>query len=141
MEQPIGFGDGSGRICKLNKSLCGLKQSSRCWNEKFTTLIKHFGFNQCKSDPCVFISKKNGILTIMAIHVDDGLVVGEDLNEIKSVIKCLNENFEIKEMDVGCFLGLEIEQRADHSIFVHQSAYARIEQIQHAGLLWCVITK
>lgn len=124
MEQPIGFGDGSNKVCKLKKSLYGLKQASRCWNEKFSTFIKLFGFKQCNSDPCVYTSKSNGALTIMAIHVDDGLIVGESVNEIKSVIKYLGEKFEIKEMNVGCFLGVEIQKRADNSIFVHQSTYA-----------------
>lgn len=124
MEQPVGFGDGTNRVCKLKRSLYGLKQSSRCWNEKFSMFIKLFGFKQCKADPCVYISKKNGALTILAIHVDDGIIVGEELNEIKSVIKYLGEQFEIKEMDVGCFLGLEIQQNKDGSIFVHQTTYA-----------------
>lgn len=125
MEQPIGFDDGSKRVCKLKKSLYGLKQSSRCCNEKFSTFIKLFGFKQCKLDPCVYIGKLNGALTIKAIHVDDGLIVGESLAEIKSVIKYLCEKFEIKEMAAGCFLGLEIQKRADKSIFVHQSTYAK----------------
>lgn len=125
MEQPIGFNDGTDRICRLKKSLYGLKQSSRCWNLKFCKFIKLFGFIQCKSDPCVFVSRKNENLTIMAIHVDDGLVVGDNLGEIQSVIKYLNEQFEVKEMDVGCFLGLEINQNADKSVFVHQSLYAQ----------------
>lgn len=61
----------------------------------------------------------------MAIHVDDGLIVGESSNEIKSLLKYLGEKFEIKEMDVGCFLGIEIQKREDKSIFVHQSTYAK----------------
>lgn len=124
MEQPVGFEDGSHKVCKLKKSLYGLKQASRCWNEKFTAFIKRFGFTQCKSDQCVFISKNSGILTILAIHVDDGLIVGDNLNDIQSVIKYLGEKFEIKEMEVGCFLGLEIHQLKDKSIFVHQTTYA-----------------
>lgn len=50
MKQPIGFDDGSERICKLQKSLYGLKQSSRCWNRKFTEFIKLFGFIESKYD-------------------------------------------------------------------------------------------
>lgn len=124
MEQPIGFQDGTNRVCQLNKSLYGLKQASRCWNEKFTSFIKLFGFTQSSSDSCVFISRKNGTLTILAIHVDDGLIVGENLSDIETVIKYLGKQFEIKEMDVDCFLGIEILQRKDGSIFIHQSTYA-----------------
>lgn len=86
--------------------------------------IKLFGFKQCQADSCVFISRNNGSLTVMAIHVDDGLVVGETLSEVKSVTKYLNDHFEVKEMNVGCFLGLEVVQNSDKSIFVHQTTYA-----------------
>lgn len=124
MRQPIGFEDGTNRICKLNKSLYGLKQASRCWNEKFTFFIRHFGFEQSVADPCVFICKRDGKLTVMAIHVDDGLIAGECSRQIADILKWLNKHFEVKEMDVGCFLGLEIEQKSDGSIFVHQKTYA-----------------
>lgn len=123
MEQPMGFNDGTNRVCRLKKGLYGLKQASRCWNEKFTTFIKRFGFGQSISDACVFISRRNDALTILAIHVDDGLIVGENLNEINAVIKHLKEQFEIKEMNVDCFLGIEIQQREDGSIFIHQATY------------------
>lgn len=125
MEQPTGFQDGTNRVCLLKKSLYGLKQSSRCWNQKFTSFIKLFGFTQSQSDSCVFISKQGGMLTILAIHVDDGLIVGENINDIKKVMKYLGEQFEIKEMDIGCFLGLEINQANDGSICIHQTTYAK----------------
>lgn len=67
MEQLIGFADGSNKVCKLNKSLYGLKQASRCWNQKIKYFIQTFG--QCKSDPCIFVSYKDNKLIILAIHV------------------------------------------------------------------------
>lgn len=124
MQQPTGFEDGTKQICKLQKSLYGLKQSSRCWNKKFTDFIKIFGFIKSTYDPCVFISRKNRVFTILAIHVDDGIIVSENVNDINSVLTHLNKHFEVKEMNIGCFLGLEIQQNKDKSIFIHQSTYA-----------------
>lgn len=125
MEQPKGFEDGTNRVCKLNKSLYGLKQASRCWNRKFKHFIEVFGFVACTSDPCVFISKKNNKLIILAIHVDDELVIADSEDIIQMVMEHLGKQFEIKEMNVDCFLGLQIEQGSDGSIFVHQKTYTQ----------------
>lgn len=125
MEQPVGFSDGSDKVCKLQRSLYGLKQASRCWNEKFKNFIQLFGFIACKADPCVFVSRKNGQLIVLAIHVDDGLIISDSMESIECVLNFLRDQFEIKSMNVGCFLGLEIEQKSDGSIFVHQTNYAK----------------
>lgn len=125
MKQPVGFDDGSGKVCRLIKSIYGLKQASRCWNIKFKSFIEEFGFKACESDPCVFISEKNGDIVILAIHVDDGLITGNNTKVIDSVITHLQQQFEVKSMELGCFLGIEIEQLSNGSIFVHQSAYAQ----------------
>lgn len=122
MEQPIGFTDGSNKICKLKKSLYGLKQASRCWNQKFKYFIQTFGFVECKADPCVFVSNQNNVLIILAIHVDDGLVAADNIQSIDAVIKHLQDHFDVKAMNVGCFLGVQIEKKND-SIFIHQTAY------------------
>lgn len=79
------------------------------------------------------------MLTILAIHVDDGIIVGEKMHEIESALKHLNEHFEIKVMNIGCFLGLEIKQNEDFSIFVHQTSHAgRVLERFHGKLQWCV---
>lgn len=124
MRQPVGFDDGSGRVCKLQKSLYGLKQASRCWNRKFKSFIERFGFKASDSDPCVFVSHQNNNTLILAIYVDDGLVVGSNKTDVELIIKRLQKEFEIKAMEVGFFLGFEIERQSNGSIFMHQTAYA-----------------
>lgn len=136
MEQPIGFSDGTNRVCRLKKSLYGLKQASRCWNQKFTDFIRAFGFSQCKADSCVFVSREKKKLIILAIHVDDGLIVGEDANEINRVILHLREKFEIKDTNVDCFLGLEINKNSDGSIFLHQTTYTK-KVLEKFGMTQC----
>lgn len=125
MEQPAGFTDGTDKVCRLQRSLYGLKQASRCWNQKFKNFIKLFGFITCEADPCVFVSNKNDELIILAIHVDDGLIASDSKQCIERVMFFLQKHFEIKSMSVGVFLGLEIDRRKDGSIHVHQSSYVR----------------
>lgn len=123
MKQPIGYDDNS--VCKLVKRLYGLKQASRCWNKKFTTFIEKFDFRMCQSDPCVFVRSGEKNMMILAIYVDDGLIVADDENAFEPVIEHLRREFEIKVFVAKCFLGLEIDHRSDGSIRIHQEAYAK----------------
>lgn len=60
MQQPPGYNQPrkEGLVCKLKKSLYGLKQSPRCWNEKLCEYLKLLGFKQSNADPCVFVRQK-----------------------------------------------------------------------------------
>lgn len=125
MKQPVGFDDKSGRVCKLTKSLYGLKQSSRCWNTKFTEFVKQFGFEVCEADPCVFVCKRNGHFTILAIYVDDGLIASTSELSISPVIDYLRRSFEIKTTEAKYYLGFEIQRNLDGSIHINQAAYTK----------------
>ncbi|NAU11332.1 hypothetical protein EE090_27775, partial [Klebsiella pneumoniae] len=56
MEQPDGFKvtGQEGKVCKLLKSIYGLKQASRSWNIRFDQVIKTYGFSQNVDEPCVY---------------------------------------------------------------------------------------
>ena len=41
-------------VCKLKKSIYGLKQSLRCWNSALDSQLKDMGFIQSVSDPCLY---------------------------------------------------------------------------------------
>ena len=60
MEQPEGFEEhgenGEKLVCKLNKSLYGLKrQSGRNWNNLLHEYLQKEGFTQSQADPCVYV--------------------------------------------------------------------------------------
>lgn len=109
MEQPHGFEDGSNKICKLHKSLYGLKQAARCWNEKLVQILKEVGLHQTSSDTCVFVNQN--CETILAIYVDDGLIISSNKEEIARILKFLKQKFEIKTNTLNLFLGMEINTR------------------------------
>ncbi|KAA0056413.1 gag/pol protein [Cucumis melo var. makuwa] len=56
MSQPEGFitQGQEQKVCKLNRSIYGLKQVSRSWNIRFDTAIKSYGFDQNVDEPCVY---------------------------------------------------------------------------------------
>ena len=52
LEQPDGFADGSGKVCRLKRSLYGLKESPRCWSKRFSTFMHGQGFVNSEADTC-----------------------------------------------------------------------------------------
>lgn len=54
MAQPEGFQDGTSKVCRLNKSLYGLKQASKVWNQKLDAALREFGLTRSKTDACIY---------------------------------------------------------------------------------------
>ncbi len=86
MEQPKGFEskDGS-KICKLKRSIYGLKQASRSWNIHFDKAIKSFGFIKNVNEPYVYKEVSGSATTFLALYVDDILLIGNDINMLTTV--------------------------------------------------------
>jgi hypothetical protein len=62
MEQPEGFREfGPEYVCKLQKSIYGLKQASRQWNKKLHATLVSMGFIRLESDRSVYIYARNGV--------------------------------------------------------------------------------
>lgn len=125
MEEPEGFRTNSNAAYKLNKSLYGLKQASRVWNQTFVDFLTKFELEQLRIDSCVLVRRKNNLL-IVAIYVDDGLVMSNNENLLSEVIDHLKIKFEIKTMEAKCFVGLEIHRnQREKSLTISQKAYAK----------------
>ena len=84
MTQPTGFivSGREGEVCKLNRSIYGLKQASRAWNIKFHGFLIKSSFIRSSAQPCVYVMKETDCLTIIAIWVDDGLICGSDIKRL-----------------------------------------------------------
>ncbi|KAL7306915.1 hypothetical protein TKK_0001074 [Trichogramma kaykai] len=104
MTQPQGFDDGSGRVCRLNRSIYGLKQSPRCWNNRFNTFMEKNRFTRSTSDPCMYIRQENSEKLLMAIYVDDGLIAGSTQSAVDSFLKLLTSEFKITTGSLDSFL-------------------------------------
>lgn len=98
MKIPQGFvKNGDTRVCKLEKSLYGLKQASRNWYFKFTRALLAIGFHHSHADHSLFVFRKGNIHVCALIYVDDVLLAGNDANLIGHVKTYLNEKFSIKD--------------------------------------------
>ena len=113
MAQPKGFvSEGQKNlVCKLNKSICGLKQSPRCWNAALDSCLKGMGFSQSNSDPCIYHSVAGGEVFYIGVYVDDTLLAGQNEKRIQEVKDALAQKFDIKDMGkLHYFLGMSVTQ-------------------------------
>ncbi|XP_041004133.1 uncharacterized mitochondrial protein AtMg00810-like [Juglans microcarpa x Juglans regia] len=137
MKKPSGYTKGKpNQVCKLLKSLYGLKQASRQWNSKLTSSLIAFGFIQSKSDYSLFTKHEGDSFIALLIYVDDFLVASNSNDSIASLRTFLNNKFKIK--DLGClhyFLGLEIA-RSSKGIHICQRKYA-LDILADSGMLGC----
>jgi hypothetical protein len=71
--QPTGFVDHTqlDRVCLLNTSLYGLKQTPRAWYNRFATYIISLGFVEAKSDTSLFAFWRDTDTLYLLIYVDD----------------------------------------------------------------------
>ncbi|KAH9696165.1 retrovirus-related pol polyprotein from transposon RE1 [Citrus sinensis] len=139
MELPPGVKHSSMRrneVCKLKKSLYGLKQSPRAWFGRFSATMKAAGYKQSNSDHTLFIKHKGGKVTVLIVYVDDMVLTGDDLSEMKALQEHLAAEFEMKDLgQLKYFLGIEVA-RSKSGIFLSQRKYV-LDLLTETGMLDC----
>lgn len=121
MEQPEHYEDGTGRVCRLNRSIYGLKQAGRQWNLKLDNALKRFGLKKSKLDPCIYFTGDLSVL--IAIYVDDFLIFFKSTTTLEKVKEYLNRTFNMKDLGaVSSCIGMKIKQLKD-AIEIDQVAY------------------
>ena len=141
MQLPQGFHSKGGNVvCKLNKSLYGLKQASRQWNAKFCFVIKHHGFKQSKADYFLFIKKFNDSFIALVVYVDNILITSNNVQVVEELKTSLDQHFKLKDFGgLKYFLGCEIA-RSDKGITLCQRKYA-LEVLKDVGMSACKLSK
>lgn len=124
MDQPKGFQDDTDRVCKLEKSLYGLKPSPRCWNKRFKEVLLRIGLYESKTDPCLYYRKEKDRKLLVILYVDDGLIAASREEDVDALLQYLRENFKITHEPLGYFLNVNITRRCDGSILINQKLYA-----------------
>jgi len=102
-------------VCKLKKSIYGLKQSPRMWYQNFNTYVQRIGFVRSKVDHCVYYKQVGEHFIYVVLYVDDMLLAGKNMEVIKEVKMQLSSNINMKDLNVfNLILGMEIKRNRAH---------------------------
>lgn len=131
IRQPEGYEQGNKQqVCKLKKAIYGLKQASLAWNKCFCNFLKEFNLYPLKSDTCIFMNKVPSIgsegypILIVAIYVDDGLILSNNDNLMTKCIDHIKSRFEIKISKPDNFVGVQIRM-INGTLKINQEQYIK----------------
>ena len=112
-----------------DRSLYGLKQAGRAWNERLDDEIQKLGFTTLKCDYCIYTSRERS--STLILYVDDILIAGKDVSGIIWIKTELGRLFQMGDLlEVKTFLGMEIKRGfRKRTIEISQSVY--VEKVLH----------
>lgn len=125
MEQPNPYEDGTKRSCRLLKSIYGLKQASKVWNDTLNAELLKRGLKRSIVDQCIYFSIEGKNILIVAIYVDDILIFFNDPKREQNLRNNLSSSFKMKFIGkVSSILGIRvIRDYAKNTISIDQSNY------------------
>ena len=113
-------------MCRLKKSLYGLKQDPRQWYKKFESFMMEHKFQKTQVDHCVFVKRYDeGDFLILLLYVDDMLIVGQDTRKITILKNALGNSFAMKDLGPAKqILGMHIvRDRTKKVLWLSQEKY------------------
>ena len=142
VSQPEGFVDPDhpDYVCKLKKSLYGLKQSARCWNQTLDNFLVTNGYRRSPADECIYVKtvkRDDGFISfvVIAVYVDDIIPVS---NDVKVEIESLCSEFEMVDLgEIHFILGMTIKRdRATKTLTISQGQYLK-DLLKRFGMEEC----
>ncbi|KAL0329468.1 UNVERIFIED_CONTAM: Retrovirus-related Pol polyprotein from transposon RE1, partial [Sesamum radiatum] len=127
MDQPVGFisiGEEQ-NVCCLHRSIYGLKQASRSWNNRFDEVIKSCDFVKNEFDPCMYKKVSRSLIVFLVLYVDDILLIGNDAKMLGDKKAWISMQFSMKNLDDASYiLGIKIyRDRSRRILGMTQASY------------------
>lgn len=111
-------------VCKLLRSLYGLKQASCVWNIQLHEFMTKISFKRSNADTCLYVNDELGIA--IAVWVDNILVTGKSGQNIVKVKSQLASTFKMKDLSqLTHFLSMQVTRTPDNGISIDQSTYIK----------------
>jgi hypothetical protein len=112
-------------VCKLNRTLYGLKEDPSEWNKRFDLFVKKQGFMQSKVDRCLYLLSRGNDNIYLLLYVDDILIAGSNRILIDSLKQIFTSEFNMRDFsELEYFLGIKITRTSD-TMFLSQSTYLK----------------
>ena len=123
MDQPQGFVQGD-MVCKLKKSLYGLKPSPRAWYECIHAFFVKEGLVRSHANHSLYVVQSSTHIVIVIIYVDDLIILASNMTKLMQFKAKLEKEFDMSDLGKLHFLGVQIERnRAAHTFTMHQKSY------------------
>ena len=139
LEQPEGFDKtekGEKLVCKLKKSLYGLKQSGRNWYKLLNDHLEQDNFVRNLSDHCVYRKQIGDEQIIVTIWVDDLIIAASSNDLLKEFKGTMKAKFNMKDLGkISYFLGIKFEQH-EEKIIMDQKRYI-LKMLERFGMSDC----
>jgi hypothetical protein len=78
MQPPPGYSVPDGIVCRLQRSLYGLRQAPHAWFERFTFVVTATGFSPSFHDLAIFVHTSPRGRTFLLLYIDDMIIIGDD---------------------------------------------------------------
>lgn len=125
MKAPKGLNLKNGEVLKIKKGLYGAKQAARLWWLHFTDYLKSVGFTPNPADPCLMMKVSGDTFLMIPLYVDDCPIFGSSDLVIDQFLEQVRKKFKIKTSSMNFVLGMELEDKEDGGILLHQNKYIR----------------
>ena len=125
MAPPHGFDIPDGMVLKLVKAVYGTKQGGWMWYQDIRATLENMGYERLESDHTVFICSREGLISTIALYVDDISVTGSDLETIEKDKDKLKEKYQMTDLGkISWILGMCVtHDREKGLIMLSQQQY------------------
>lgn len=123
LSPPEGIQVDNNKVLKLKKSIYGLKQAPKCWQEKLNSILADCNLSATHADTCMYHGVYDNAHVLLIIYVDDGIAASSNKQALVKLIDKIGTHLQMKLLDNNCVVGFQVIQNDDSSIILHQSRY------------------
>ena len=118
--------NGDELVCRLHKSLYGLKQSGRNWHKKIDGWLRGYGFHPPSVDPCLYVKfGSSDEILVIVLYVDDLIIASISRDMVDDFKQAISKEFSMKDLkQLDWILGMAIKRDREKRVMeISQTAF------------------